>query len=178
MSPRFEPDLTKTRASTRIFDRGEYELEITGLRPVQFGGDNYIYTRESDGEVVAGVATTFKMVGRVQPDGSLDREFEGEDVSSDRHYIHTEGSYPFTKRFLMAAAGFSREEEDAFDEEWASDNPIFIDGEPDDPDSQELGPGWEAIVGLHVVASLDQRMSEEEGDDRVFQEFRSYQPVD
>lgn len=177
MSPRFEPDLSKARASTRIFDRGEYEVQVTGLGPVEFGGENYIYSSERESGVVevAGVRVELEMVGEIQADSSLDREFEGEDVAPARFYVHTEGAWPFAKRFLMAAAGFSREEEDEFDEEWVPDNPIFIDGDVDEPDTQELGPGWESIVGQNVQVTLDKEMSDD--GERVFQSHNAWQPV-
>lgn len=153
MSPRFEPDLTKARASIRVFDADDYEVvvgEPTGM----------LYERDDDGVVVVGVRFPLEMVGRIKPDGSLDREFEGEQVSPARMYVHTDKAWPMTKRFVMAAAGFSLEEEDLFDEEWLSQYDPSIDGDPYSEEDPELGDAWTELEGQHVQVSLGKDLYE------------------
>lgn len=168
MSPRFSPDLTKARASIRIFDRGDYELAITGVKPIS-------YTKD-DGKEVAGGRILFEMVGRRRADGTLDREFEGETVTPLRLYVHTEDAWGMTKRFFMAALGYKLDDEGKFDEEWASQADISVDGEGDEA---ILGKSWEEVVGQHVISTLTKRWYEPEdgSEKREQQDLGSFLPV-
>lgn len=152
MSPRFEPDMSKARASTRIFERGEYEVKV--------GEPQAMLYRKDNDDVVAGVRYPLTMVGRITADGNIEEEgdwgSEGEDVSPTRLYVHTEAAWPMAKRFVMAAMGYSLEEEDEFDEEFVSEHDFAIDGDPDAEDeTPELGSAWKQVEGQRVWITLD-----------------------
>jgi hypothetical protein len=147
MSPRFAPDLSGTKAGLTIYDRGEYEVKITGVKPISYEKD--------DGTPVAGGQVNLEMVGLVQNDGSLDRELEGESVAPVRLYVHTEKSWPITKRFFMAALGYSVDEEEQFNEEVARELDISVEG---DGDEAILGSGWERLVGKRLLVTLNKRI--------------------
>lgn len=172
--PRFTPDLDETRATTRVFDPCEAEMKITGVQGV-------LYMKEEDGDEwpVAGVRCQYEHVGRIQDDGSLDTEHEGEDMAPDTHYIHSEGALPFTKRFLMAAYGFTREEEEEFDD-FLEERDFSLDGDPESDEDPEIGDGWKELEGLRVAADVDIRAVEDEetGEVTKYQDYTSYFPAD
>lgn len=151
MSPRFEPDMEKARASTRIFERGDYELKVEEPQPMLYKKDN--------GDVVAGVRFPLTMVGRITADGNIEEEGDwgeaGEDVSPARYYVHTDAAWPMAKRFVMAAMGYSLDEEDEFNEEFVSEHSFAIDGDPDSEEEPELGSAWKQVEGQHVWMTLD-----------------------
>lgn len=152
--PRFTPDMTKARSSVRIFDRGLYMLNVTSAKP-------FIYERERDGAVVAGVKYGFKMVGKIGNNNELTDEFEGEAVSPNSVYIHTEGAWGMAKGFIMACAGYSSNQEDEFDSEWVPEHDFTLEGDPEDqPEDYEVGDAWTFPVGKNVVAFMDKRMYE------------------
>lgn len=157
MSPRFEPDLDKHRATTRVFERGEYIVELGEPQGVL-----YEKRDEDTGEListVAGVRYPLEMVGRLTPDDEIEEEGDwgeaGEDVAPFTCYVHTEGAMPFTKRFLMAAAGYTEEEEDDFNEGWFPNHDLTIDGDPESDADPDIGEGWESVEGAHVQVTLD-----------------------
>jgi hypothetical protein len=162
MSPRFEPDLGAVRATTRIFDSGEYVLKIGDAYPIS-------YTREKDGAEIGGARYALEMVGRIQADGSLDDAHAGESVTANRVYIHSEGALSMAKRFLMAAFGYSRNDEESFNEEVLSSGDFSISGEGDEA---ELGSSWAQCSGNLVRVSLDKDTYE--GEEQ--QAFRGWSP--
>lgn len=161
MSPRFEPDLGAVRATTRIFEPGEYVVKIGTPYPMA-------YTKD-DGTEIGGARYSLEMVGRIGPDGSLDDANEGESVTNVRCYVHTEGALSMAKRFLMAAFGYSRNDEEAFNEEVLGSGDFGVAGEGDDA---ELGESWAQCSGNLVRVSLDTELYE--GEEQ--QNFRGWSP--
>lgn len=148
--------MQKARASTRIFDQGEYELKIGEPQPL-------LYERDDDDggtTVVAGVRYPLEMVGRITADGNIEEEGDwgeaGEDVTPARFYVHTDAAWPMAKRFVMAAMGFSLEEEDEFDEVFVEEHSFAIDGDVDSEEPAELGSGWTEAEGQRVWMTLGQ----------------------
>lgn len=161
MSPIFQPD-KNVRATTRIFERGEYEVEIAAVSGIGYTKDN--------GDEVAGARYRLTMRGRLQNDGSLDDEYAGEDVTPFRAYVHSEGAIPFTKRFLMAAMGYGRNDESDFDDEWWTEADLTIEFDEEDV---TLGEGWEDPVGNVLRVTLDKE--EYEGQEQ--QTHATFAPV-
>jgi len=165
--PRFTPDLSKVRASIRVFDRGDYQLKITKAEP-------FINEEKDDGKgnltQSAGCRYNVEMVGKLDASGNVTDEFQGETVTPVRLYVHYEGGWSMTKQFLMAVLGYSREEEDKFDAEWAANADLSLDGEPDEV---EAGKSWEDPVGKVVNVTLDKRLYQ----GREQQDFRGWTPA-
>lgn len=159
--PRFTPD-KDARATTRIFERGEYELEITRATP--FAGTN------REGRENAGVIYAFQMAGKVKADGKLDSEFAEEDVAPLYAYCHTDGAWRMSKRFLIAASGYSGENaEDEWNEQYDVDD-VTVDVEGEEASA---GAAWTDVVGNRVRATLDK--GEYEGSPR--QDFKNFLPL-
>lgn len=154
--PRFEPDMEKTRATTRIFENGEYEVEVG--EP-----EGMLYVRD-DGREIAGVRYPLTMVGRMTADGNIEEEGDwgeaGEDVAPVRLYVHSEKAWPIAKSHVMAFMGYTREEEDVFNEEFVSEHTWHVDGDPESDEEPELGSAWEACEGQHVIFPLEEGMYE------------------
>jgi hypothetical protein len=167
MTVRFTPDLSKVRASIRIFDRGDYRLKITKSEPFI----NEAKTDDKGNEKqTAGCRYSLEMVGKLNARGEVEPEFEGEAVTPNRCYVHSEGGWSMTKQFLMAALGYSRDEEDKFDAEWAANADLKIEGEPEEV---EAGNSWEAPVGKLVDVTLNKRIYE----GREQQDFNGWSPA-
>lgn len=168
---RFEPDMTEVRAGFPVYDRGDYELKITGA-------EGFSYMKEpDDGDPyeVAGVQFNFEMVGQLTGTGIEKENLEGEPASSDRFYVHTKGSFPFMKRFVMAAAGYDQDDEELFNEEWAGEHSWFVVGDPQDPEGEvSIGSAYSAIVGnrVHTTANVSQ---DDSGTKR--QEWQNWTPA-
>lgn len=150
MSPRFTPDLAKTKAGMRVFERGDYELVVSGVKPLA-------YTRESDGKEIAGCQVNLQMGGLVQNDGSLDTTDKDENVTPLRLYVHTEDAWPITKRFVMACLGYTLEQEDEFNADLAATVDLSVDGEGE---SAVLGGGWKRLVGTRFLCTLNKEKYE------------------
>lgn len=161
--PRFTPD-TNVRATTRVFDRGDYRLAIERHTP--------IIREKDDGSIAAGVLYGIKMVGKLDAKGKVTDEHAGEDVTPFTCWMHSSGAQSFTKRFLMAALGYKKEDEDKFDKDyWSNPKKDFtIDGTPEDASA---GAAWEEAVGNQFVATLDKRI----WNNQEQQDFASFMPA-
>ena len=168
--PRFSPDPKEVRATTRVFDRGEYELKVgkpTGL----------FYVRESDQKEIGGVQVPFTMAGRINGKGKVVPDHEGEAVFPNRFYLHSEAALPFLKRFAMAALGYDRNSEDTFNSDYWDEADLTLDaGEGDDGEqSLSIGAFYSELEGQRVIANLDKGMSQDE--EREVQEFGVWAPI-
>lgn len=146
---RFQPDLGKTKAGMPVYERGEYEVKILGVKPIY-------YVKEEEGTEVAGASLSLEMVGRVQNDGTLDRELEGETVAPLRLYVHSEKAWPITKRAIMAALGYTLDDEDTFNNDLAATLDVGV--EPGEGDEEAtLGSGWSRLTGQRMLMTLNKR---------------------
>ncbi len=163
--PRFTPDPSEVRATTRIFERGEYEIAIGEAYP-------FAYTRESDGKDIGGVRYALKMIGKVNSKGKLDGEFEGEAVTPIRFYIHTTGAISMLKRFAMAALGYDANPatEETFNADVWNDADLSVEGEGDEVAG---GSFFGSLSGQRVRMTLDQRIYE----DQAQQDHRNPVPI-
>ena len=167
--PRFEPDPKEVRASVRIYDRGDYELKVGKPR-------GFYYVRESDEREIAGVDVPLEMVGMLDGKGNPDGKFEGEAVSNDRLYLHSEKALPFLKRFAMAVLGYDRNSEEKFNKDWWDGADISLEAtEGDGETTLTIGAFFGELEGQRVIAHLDKEMSQD--GEREQQAFRSFSPV-
>lgn len=166
--PRWNPDFAGARATIRVYERGDYEVKFGSPRP---------FVRENrEGKVVSGVRYPLEMVGRIQADGSLDKEFEGEQVAPISLYIHNEDGWGIAKRILMAVLGYNitPEAEDEFDNDVVAQGVDFgVDGDVDE--EVTAGDGWKKLQGGRAIVSLSSQKPE--GYDRVFQQHGNFVPV-
>jgi len=146
---RFQPDLAKTKAGMPIYERGEDEVKINAVKVIH-------YIKEESGDEIAGAALTLEMVGLVQNDGSLDRALEGETVAPLRLYVHSEKAWPITKRAIMAALGYSLDDEDKFNNDIAANLDVGVEPGEGDEDAT-LGSGWKRLVGQRMLMTLNKR---------------------
>ena len=169
--PTFEPDFENVKATTRIFGKGEYELDLkTIIGFVQ-------YKKDEPETITYGVTIFPKMVGKVDSRGQLTEEFAGEDVEPIKLWMHNDGSLKGTKRFLMAVAGFDKKEEKEFNE-WYKSQDFSVSADEADDGSFEnvvIGEGWKSVAGKHIRANMDSRLYEPEGgESREQQNFKGW----
>lgn len=175
MCPRFEPDMEKTRATLRIFPRGDYLVKITEAAP-------FMYVREKDKVVVAGMQYNLQMRGKMDANGNVTDEFENEAVTPNKVYIHSEKAYGMAKQFVMIANGYSRDEEDKFNEEFVREHKWFFEGDEEAEDIEatlEVGDAWKTPAGKLIIAHLDSRMYDPKDGSPPSeqQDFRGWMPA-
>ena len=139
--PPFRPDPTKVAAGLQIFDKGEYEIELGDAKP---------FLRETKQGKNAGQTNHGVMFTCVITEGP----------QKGKKYIHncmmhTVESQAFAKQFQMAAYGFDRKQEEAFNEEIGSTKDWSYDPKPDDNSDPTAGDGWRDMKGKRVLISLD-----------------------
>jgi len=151
--PRFAPDFTQVSAGMKIFPRGDYELKVTGVKPIAY------YKEDEEGEVtedfVGGCQINVEMVGRIGNDNQLDRDDEGEAVVPLRLYTHTEKAWGMTKGSIMAIMGYKRDDEAVFNSDFGEAD-FSLEGES--AEDAVLGADWNRLEGQHFVATLNKRM--------------------
>ena len=159
--PRIAVVMDEHRATTRVFERGEYELSVERSTP---------FLREKDdGSENFGIMYGLKIVGQVV-DGELDETYAGEDVRPLNCFLHTDGSIRMMKRFMMAVLGYDEEEE--YDKDFGGDEEQFLfDAEKDQ--KIEVGSGWALPVGKHVKVTLDKEIYQDEEQQR----FKNWTPA-
>ena len=150
--PRFAPAFTKVSSGMKIFPRGDYELAVTGTKPIAY------YKTDEDGDVtedfVGGCQVNLEMVGRIGNDGEIDQEDKGEAVVPIRLYTHTEKAWGMTKGSIMSIMGYKRDDEDQFNEDFGEAD-FSLEGES--AEDAQLGSDWSRLEGQHFVATLNKR---------------------
>jgi hypothetical protein len=162
---RFQPDLGGVKAGMPVYDRGDYELKISAVKPI-------FYYNEEKGYDVAGAQVNLEMVGKMLADGSMDRTEEGESVAPNRLYVHSQKAIPMVKQFFMAALGYPLEDEDKFNKEVAANLDISVTpGE--EGEEATLGTGWARLTGQRILCTLDKRVH----DGREQQDHKAFMPI-
>lgn len=176
----FTPDFTKYHASTPIYKKGMYEIVVDKVQARAYD------TTDDAGQSkqVRMVTLRNKMVGVYDSKGKLlttqdGAEIKGEDVEDVRLYIHSDGAMKFTKRILMAVLGYSKEEEDKFNEFLAKQDVRFSIEEKETEDGYNvvLGSFWEGLAGKHFKVGLSEGVYERNGVKEPQQNFDTYLPV-
>lgn len=136
--PRANPNPSQTSATQEIYPDGDYELLIG--RPKAFA------RYEDDGVTIKnfGIGIPMRIA---EPVEHIGKQFY------HNLYYHTDGAKGMNKLFLMAALGYTRDEEKRFDaehpdEEWAFDYGKDSDG--------FLGNGWLMLENERVTAEMSQ----------------------
>lgn len=168
MSPIMEPDFdwSSVRASTPIYEKGEYELTIKRLR-----GSAWNKTDDVTGEIIGVtqvIRLTPEMVGHFNSQGELQtekdgKEIAGEDCEDINLWLHSDGARKMSKRTMMAIAGYDSEDAEAeteFDEFLKNSGLDLSVKTGDNEDGTglvlEIGDGWEELlVGKNVRAFMD-----------------------
>lgn len=162
---RFEPNLAKAHAGFPMLQRGEYEFTITKATP--------FYRVKDDGSENGGCRVGLRCDGAINADGSINAGIEeaGEQVSTLSLWIHTPKAFGMTKQFIMAALGYTIQEEKKANEEYfeASDFSVDVDEE----DNIVGGASWQDLVGKTLRMTAD--IGVWQGNDQ--QEYKSYQPL-
>ena len=161
---RFAPDLAKVKAGTRLCEAGEWELTIGKPAAIY-------YVKEDTGKPVAGCRVRMSIVGQVMADGSLNKEFEGDDVFPFRLYVHSDKAFSMTKQFLLAAFGYALDEEEQADKEVFAKGDFSVD--VDDDDEGVLGKTWFKLEGCRIRMTGSTSIY----NDRQSQDWKSYVPV-
>jgi hypothetical protein len=143
MSPVYRPDPTKVAAGIKVFDKGEYEIELGEPKP---------FLRETKQGKNAGQENHGVMFTNIIVEGA----------EKGQRYIHncmmhTPDSETFSKQFQMAAYGFDRKDERKFDEEVGSKKDWVYDPKPEDGSDPYVGDGWRDMKGKRILISLNQR---------------------
>lgn len=133
---RYTPDLTKATAGIKLLPKGDYEFKI---------GEPKLFSRqrnENDGSQteVFGVSYGLTVVAGDQEVGtSIPMQL----------YMHTEKTAGMNKRFVMAALGYSLDDEPKFNED-------FVDADWSvDTEENEIGEIWKRLAGQRVAATAD-----------------------
>lgn len=166
--PRFTPDSSKADASVPVYPKGLYQVKVVSHRPS-------IFVSKKDNETKACVQFRLEMVGRFDEDGELDRSDEGRPVRDHTCWLHTEKAAGMNKQFYLAALGYTEDEEQVANDEFFDPNSEdeWIDGEPEDKESQECGPFYDAFDGKLVNVYLDTEIYE----DNEQQRFARWSPA-
>ena len=169
---RFAPDLSGVKAGMPIYERGEYEVVISDVKPIY-------YNRESDGKTIAGAQVNLEMAGRVENDGTVNPNFgpdgdsvAGEPVAPNRLYVHSQKALGLVKQFIMFSLGYAIDEEDAFNADIGGDLDISV-FKPVDAEEATLGSGWDRLVGKRLRVTLDKRLY----DGREQQDHKAFMPL-
>lgn len=180
MADAWKPDFGATNAFTKIWPRGEYEIEVRDVRgsaweKEQDGGGTATVKRV---RVLANLNGVYDSEGELMDELEDGTKVEGEDVTPFDLYLHSEGAMRMAKRQLMAIMGFSADEEDEFNE-WAAEADLGFEATELEDGSYDvsLGDGWDELKGRIFVASLEPQTDEYQGEEREVQNVRSTRPV-
>lgn len=176
--PRLSPDMTDVSANIKIYDKGDYEIAVKSV----FG-----FANDGTNGFNYGVAVQHVIVGKYDSKGNLDKSDEGNQVENVRLFVHTKDAMRMSKRYLMAAFGFNKKEEDEFNE-WYKSQDWHVDAEKDDNDRyviDSIGDGWKKLVDHHVKVRLDKTIyepvdrdtGEKTGEQIEQQKFGTWSPV-
>lgn len=166
---RFDPDLSKAHAGFPILERGEYQLEITGVK-------GYFRIKDN-GEPSAGIRLGVKCLGLRVADGSLDTTIDeaDEQVSPHMLWVHTKKAYGMTKQVILAAMGYALDEERQANDEFFEGADFSFEVDDSDPDSVTIaiGDSWSNLVGKVINVTADVRTWE----GKLQQDYRAFSPV-
>lgn len=154
---RFTPNLSGVDAGIPLLEHGDFEFVI---------GEPKAFIRQSERNGIMvdvyGVSTSLKVVEGPSHIGK---------TIPWQMYLHTEGSQPMVKQFLMASYGYGRNGESEFNEQFDGDEENwFIDTE-----TGEVGEAYKGIAGKRIMASVTQRPSKR--DPNVMQNSFTWLPA-
>lgn len=149
---RYEFDPSVVQSGFEVFPKGEYELQVG--QPKAFERTN-----NKTGKTSFGVRFPLTV-------GSGD--YKGKRAMFT-YYLHTEGGQQMGKRFLMAALGYDRKQEDEFNKAMAGADWAY------DTDSGAVGDAWRKATGARVLGTADvQQNTETDEEQQNWKSFRPY----
>lgn len=162
--PRFDPDFVKTDAGIPTHPKGRYQLKVGTPKP-------FVQESRKGDKVISGVRYPLTVVGQYNSKGKLVREgFDGRACSPNTVWLHTDKAWGMGKQFIMAAAGFARDQEGEANEKFFSKHDFSFSGEIGE--EATCGDGYRKIVDQLVDVNLDvSRDGEFEN-----QDFRGWSP--
>lgn len=162
---RFTPDLAKVRAGFPTIESGEWEFIIGEAK-----GFHYV---KDDGKEVYGVRYPLEIAGSVDAGGNLkDEELSGDQAAPFSLYLHSKKAGGMVKQWLLAALGYTIEEEDEANESVFGEHDFGWDlDEDEDP---VVGDGWTMPEGRRIRMTCSVQIMDN-GDKR--QQYGSYVPV-
>lgn len=177
--PIFTPDFGSVDAGFPVHDAGRYQVKVTKRKPFcRLKKENDQGVRETS----AGVRFNLEIVGRYDDEGELDTDLAGKPASSNSVYLHSEGGWQFSKPFVMACFGYSKNQEGEFNE-WFQENQddFHFSADPGDAEeNMELGSAWDDMVDrlVNVTMSKSTRVVDDTtGETEDQQEYSSWAPV-
>jgi hypothetical protein len=148
---KFDFDPNAVQATIEVLPKDTYTFEIKSVKP--FESDK----TDNGGKHTWGIRFNMKVSGGDKNGATI--IFNG--------FMHNEGSQNNTKRFLMAAYGYTVEKE--FNDAMESKDWNY------DPDSGTVGSAWSETVGKLVVGNLDVQMGTGDSAGKEFQNFKGWQ---
>lgn len=181
--PTFEVDFGGVQATTPIYKKGLYELTIKKV-----SGRAYDKVDDKTGHrtTVRLIQITPKMVGQYDSKGKIKttdeagKNIKDQDVEGIRLYLHSEGALKMSKQACMAFFGFTRDEEEKFNEYFKTLD-LKFDAEQDESGDYTvtLGSGWESLTGKNFKAQLSEGVYEDKANNKSIpqQNFDNFFPV-
>ena len=149
MCPVYNADPSKDTAGFEVFPKGEYLIRIG--EPKAF---------EKTGEKGTNFGVRYVCTIAEGP-------FKGKRFIQTC-YQHTQEAKDFGKQFILAAAGFTKKQEDEFNSAAAGADWSF------NTDNGAVGAAWRQLAGLHVYVAVSTKKGE---NDQEQQNIDSYRPV-
>jgi len=179
----FTPDFAAVDAGFPIYDRGMYRVKITAREPAVWEKND----EHGNVTIVSRVRYKLEMFGMLDDDGEVQttdangKEIIGKSVQAMDVYLHTKDAWSFAKLFLMAAFGYSKNEENEFNEFFQENKDEFMfsgdAGDPDETLNDNLGSAWDAPVDRMVDVFLQKTLETYQGEERENQKMSAWQPV-
>lgn len=182
MSPRMNADFDwgAVEISTPIYAKGDYVLEVTGIR-----GQAWMKTDRAGNAlgVVEKVAIKVQMVGVIDSKGKVSPEQDGKEIKGKacedyNLWLHSPGGIKSAKKAMMAILGYNPmddAEEKKF-KKFLKDNTPDLSWESKENEAGDgyvltLGDGWgQLFVGKNVRCGMEPGTREREGADPIEQQ--------
>lgn len=158
MAPNFDFDPTKDTATTEIYPKDDYEIQV---------GEPKSFLRTAakdtpDEHLSYGVRFPLTIRGG---------EYDGKKINNFSIYHHSDGARTMGKQFLMAVLGYgrSKSEEQRFNEDMAGKDWKC------DYETGAVGDAFRELTGKRVIGSLDVQKNKQSGEEQ--QAFKGWRPV-
>ena len=158
MTPSFNFDPTKDTASSEVFPKDDYEIQV---------GEPKSFLRTA----AKGTPNEHDSYGVRFPLTIRGGEYEGKKINNFSVYHQSEGARAVGKQFLMAVLGYKKgkQEEQRFNEDMAGKDWKC------DYETGAVGDAFREVTGKRVVGSLDVKKNPQNGEEQ--QDFKAWRPI-
>ena len=177
------------QASTPVFKKGDYELEIKKVRGSAWPKKDK--QGNPTGDITQVIRLRCEMQGVLDSKGKLQGKQDGKEIrgvttEEANLWVHTDGGRKQAKKVMMAICGYNPEEQSDEDKFNAflkkSGLDLSFKAIPKDDDSGytlEIGEGWAALLeGKQVRCTMDEEIRKQEGrEDSLQQNFVRFSPI-